>query len=141
MNSIPSFTAVWWSHRCVTVRSGYHRYMETVSGHRRIDERSLALHRAIADKLREQPESLQIARDNLVRWRATAGRSLPYLDEWQRMLEGPLDNLLSAIESDDERMTALRQSSPFAGVLTPRERWAIYERFPNPNQLGTHQTK
>ena len=104
--------------------------MEIVSGHRRIDERSLALHRAIADKLREQPELLQIARDNIVRWRVTAGRSLPYLDEWQRLFESPLDQLLSAIESDEERMTALRQSSPFAGVLTPHERWAIYERFP-----------
>jgi hypothetical protein len=115
--------------------------MEIVSGHRRIDERSLALHRAMADKLREQAELLQIARDNIARWRVTAGRSLPYLDEWQRMLDGPLDKLLSAIESDGERMTALRQSSPFAGVLTPRERWAIYERFPNTNQLETHRIR
>lgn len=115
--------------------------METVSGHRRIDERSLALHRAIADKLRKQPELLEIARDNLVRWRATSRRSLPYLDEWQRLVEGPLEKLLGAIESAEERMTALRQSSPFAGVLTPRERWAIYERFPNTNQLDTYQIR
>ncbi len=26
-------------------------------------------------------------------------------------------------------MTAMRQSSPFAGILTPKERWAIYERY------------
>jgi hypothetical protein len=26
-------------------------------------------------------------------------------------------------------MTAMRQCSPFAGVLTPRERWAIYDDF------------
>ncbi len=26
-------------------------------------------------------------------------------------------------------MTALRQSSPFAGVLEPAERWAVYARF------------
>jgi hypothetical protein len=82
--------------------------MEIASSHRRIDERSRALHRAIAQKLRENPELLQIARDNLVRWRVTAGRSLPYLDEWQRMIEEPLDKLLRSIESEDERMTALR---------------------------------
>jgi hypothetical protein len=117
------------------IESGYHRYMETVSGHPRIDERSLALHRAVADKLRKQPELLQIAHDNLARWRATSGRSRPWLDEWQRMLDGPTDTLLAAMESDEERMTALRQSSPFAGVLSPRERWAIYERFENTHQV------
>jgi hypothetical protein len=26
-------------------------------------------------------------------------------------------------------MTALRQATPFAGVLEPAERWAIYEKF------------
>ena len=26
-------------------------------------------------------------------------------------------------------MTALRQANPFAGILTPRERWAIYAQF------------
>jgi hypothetical protein len=26
-------------------------------------------------------------------------------------------------------MTALRQATPFAGVLDPAERWAIYEKF------------
>jgi hypothetical protein len=31
---------------------------------------------------------------------------------------------------ESEHMTALRQATPFAGVLTARERWAIYERFP-----------
>jgi hypothetical protein len=30
---------------------------------------------------------------------------------------------------DGERMTALRQSSPFAGILEPSERWAVYARF------------
>lgn len=26
-------------------------------------------------------------------------------------------------------MPAMRQNSPFAGVLTPKERWAIYDEF------------
>jgi len=30
---------------------------------------------------------------------------------------------------DSEKMTAMRQSSPFAGILTPQERWAIYDQF------------
>jgi hypothetical protein len=89
------------------------------------------LHRAIAEKLRAQPELLQIARENLARWRPTAGRSLPYLKEWQRIVDGPADQLLELIGGEGEHMTALRQSSPFAGILSPAERWAIYERFEN----------
>ena len=98
-------------------------------GHRRIDDRSLAMHQAIGAKLRSRPELLTIARENLSRWRDHAGASLPYLDEWARILDKPLDEVLEMIGQENERMTALRQSSPFAGVLDPRERWAIYLKF------------
>lgn len=101
----------------------------STSGHLRIDQRSLALHHAVAEKLRAHPELIEIARQNLTRWYAGAGRSQPYLDEWRRILDLPLEEVLALMEQDDERMTALRQSSPFAGVLEPAERWAIYDRF------------
>ena len=42
-----------------------------LSGHQRLDRRSLALHQAIAAKLRAHPELLAIARENLDRWSAT----------------------------------------------------------------------
>jgi len=98
-------------------------------GHERIDQRSLALHRAVAEKLRTTPALVAIARENLERWAATAGRSSPYLDEWSRILDLPLEDMLRLIEDEGQRMTDLRQSSPFAGVLDPKERWAIYARF------------
>jgi hypothetical protein len=31
--------------------------------------------------------------------------------------------------SPSEKARRLRQSSPFCGILTPRERWKIYESF------------
>jgi hypothetical protein len=37
---------------------------------------------------------------------------------------------------ESEAMTALRQATPFAGILTPAERWAIYDRF-QPGRSGT----
>jgi hypothetical protein len=46
-------------------------------GHDRIDWRSLALHRAIAEKLAD-PSLLAIAFDNLDRWSKERGRSQPY---------------------------------------------------------------
>jgi hypothetical protein len=98
-------------------------------GHKRIDERSLALHRAIADKLRAHPELLEIARDNLDRWSVAESRSQPYWDAWREILSCPLAEILDLLGEESERMTALRQATPFAGVLEPAERWAIYARF------------
>ncbi|MGO4879941.1 MAG: hypothetical protein ACLP59_03860 [Bryobacteraceae bacterium] len=99
-------------------------------GHQRIDQRSLAMHRAIAAKLRNDPALMAIAFDNLDRWSQKGGRSQPYLDAWREILKLALPEILTLLEEDSERMTAMRQSSPFAGVLEPAERWAIYDQFP-----------
>jgi len=102
----------------------------------RLERRSLELHRAIAAKLRAQPELLAIAHENIQRWSAQGGRSQPYLDTWRVILERPLEEILQVIAEDSPRMTSLRQSSPFAGVLDPRERWHVYDTF----EFGTHHT-
>jgi hypothetical protein len=98
-------------------------------GHQRIERRSLEMHRAIAAKLRAHPELLAIARDNIDRWSAREGRTQPYWDAWREILARPRDEVLDLLAQDSERMTALRQATPFAGVLDPRERWEIYRRF------------
>ncbi len=99
------------------------------SGHQRIDRRSLALHQAIAAKLRAHPELLAIAHENLDRWSAMPGNSRRYWDAWREILTRPLPEILDQIQEDSEHMTAMRQCTPFAGVLEPAERWAIYDRF------------
>jgi len=99
------------------------------TGHERIDQRSIALHRAIAEKLAANPELLQVARENLARLTQTGGRSQPYWDAWSELLVRPLPELLALLTEDSERMRALRQATPFAGVLSPTERWAIYDQF------------
>lgn len=103
--------------------------MDAVGGHERIDRRSLAMHQAIAEKLRADPSLLAIARDNLARWSKTAGRSQHYLDRWREILDRPLEEVLALMVEESERMTAMRQANQIAGILTPRERWAIYDRF------------
>jgi predicted NAD/FAD-dependent oxidoreductase len=109
------------------------RYHESMSGalegHQRIDQRSLALHRAIAKKLHTNPALLEIARSNLDRWSVANSRSQPYWDAWREILTRPLPDILALLVEDSERMTALRQATPFAGVLEPAERWAIYASF------------
>ena len=98
-------------------------------GHQRIDQRSLALHRAIAAKLLRNPGLIAVALDNLERWSRSEGRSQPYWDEWRSILARPLPEVLALLEDESEHMTAMRQATPFAGVLDPAERWAIYAEF------------
>jgi hypothetical protein len=105
----------------------------SLCGHERIDRRSLALHRAVAEKLRSNPDLLAIANDNLDRWSLIPGRSQPYWDAWREILRRPLDEILDLMLEESERMTAMRQATPFAGILTPTERWAIYEEFGREN--------
>lgn len=87
------------------------------------------MHRAIAEKLRACPELMEVAFDNLRRWSAGAGHSQPYLEAWSELLKRPLDEVLVLIVEDSERMCAMRQAGPFAGILSPKERWAIYDEF------------
>jgi hypothetical protein len=92
-----------------------------------LDRRSRALHEAVAAKLEARPELLTVARMNLERW-LSVNRAAALL-EWQRVLEDtPLRDLLALLRADDERARRLRQSSPFAGVLSPDERQAILDR-------------
>ena len=87
------------------------------------------MHRVIAGKLAARPELLAIAFDNIQRWEPHSGGSRPYLDAWREILAQPVEEIARTIVDEGERMTAMRQNSPFAGVLTPRERWAIYRTF------------
>jgi hypothetical protein len=96
--------------------------------HRQIEERSLALHREIARRIRKTPSLLEIARKNLNRWIQKEGERL-YWEEWKKILDLPLEEVLSFLGSEDEVARWLRQSSPFCGILTPQERWKIYESF------------
>ena len=102
----------------------------TYSPHRILEARSLAMHCLVARKIEKNPECLQVARRNLLRWRRRAGRQSPmYLSEWEALLEKPWPELAAAITELSERGARLRQSSPFAGVLTPTERRRVYEAF------------
>lgn len=100
--------------------------------HRLIDERSLAFDQLIAAKLRRQPELVETARANIRRWMNTSSSGVrAALLEWQEILDGPFEELLSFLVSTDERATRLRQSSPFCGstILTNEERLRIIREF------------
>ncbi len=100
------------------------------SDHRILDARSLAMHCKIAQKITRDPTLLDKAKANLERWIAKSGDPRPqYLREWQQILERPWPEIAELITSMSEDATRLRSSSPFAGILTARERELIYEAF------------
>lgn len=54
------------------------------------------------------------------------GEDVAVFSEWMDLLqETPPDAIAAFLVSESERAVRMRQSSPFAGVLTPREVWAI----------------
>jgi hypothetical protein len=100
------------------------------SDHRRLDLRSLAMHTLIARKLARDPELISVPRENLRRWRTRWGGDAPlWLDEWRAILKRPWREVAALITEFSPRAARLRQSSPFAGVLTPQERKRIYDAF------------
>jgi hypothetical protein len=98
--------------------------------HRLAEQRSLALHKRIAELIDDDPSIVATAQRRVARWLDGTERfaaSPEYARRWKSLLSGPQRRLLEALRSDSEESRALRQSSPFAGVLSERERHAILE--------------
>lgn len=111
--------------RCVTVPS--------MDPHRLSEERSLAYHRLIAERLLQQPEILEKARRRVQGW-LEAGEAAPfYARKWAEVLAGEPSFIAAFLVERSELAVELRQSTPFAGALRPQERWQIFretrERF------------
>lgn len=99
-----------------------------MNGHRRIEERSILLHRAVADKLRRDPTVLARARERVDGWCLDGSTHPHYAEAWRHVLALEPKEICARLVDPGETMRALRQCSPFAGALDPRERWAILRR-------------
>jgi hypothetical protein len=93
--------------------------------HRIAEARSLALHREVARRIREQPELLEPIRARIEDWLRHGSVARFYAQAWQEILSRDLESLLEAIVDPGERGKDLRQCTPFAGILDPRTRWRI----------------
>ena len=92
--------------------------------HQEIDQRSLALHQLVAEKVRHDEALLEKANQILQHWRATVSpRTFAYLDEWQRLIDQGAEICLAVAVENSEHAAALRQASPLACLLTPKERF------------------
>ncbi|MEO7415602.1 MAG: hypothetical protein ABI163_00955 [Thermoanaerobaculia bacterium] len=94
--------------------------------HRLAEERSVAYHRVIAERLQRQPEVLASARQRVQTWLASSTEAPFYARKWSEILAGDIPSIAGFLTERSELADELRQSSPFAGALEPRERWKIW---------------
>ena len=98
--------------------------------HQELDQRSLMLHRFVAGKMRKDPSLFAVAKATLARWRAAGGAaSQPYLAQWELLMNEGMEACLAVAVEQSQRGDALRQSSPFSGILTNSERFTLLKTW------------
>jgi hypothetical protein len=100
--------------------------------HRKFEERSLALHREIARRIRSNPDLLSSVRERLSKDIRSGRFSISLteaMQEWLDLLDSSsVEQLPELLIDEGENGRRLRQSTPFAGILTKEERRRILEK-------------
>ena len=95
-------------------------------GHDRAGRRSLAYHRALARSL--DRKMVDAALRQVWKWRLQGRIDAHYAERWERVLRGPVADVRNAISEDSQDAGDLRQSSPFAGMLSEPERRKLFQQ-------------
>lgn len=107
-----------------------------MKNHENVDLRSLALARAIVALIDADLErkGLQKARRNCERW--LTDQPMPAFREWHAILAQDWQTIRAILLDEGQEARRLRQSSPFCGILSTRERWEIYRRYQHEPQAA-----
>lgn len=106
--------------------------------HRVAEERSLALHLEVALRIRAQPGLLNSARTRVQGWSEDGSVATHWVNVWSELLSRSLEEVVTAITDQGETGRSLRQTSPFAGVIDAKTRWAILRQCEKERQ--SHET-
>lgn len=91
--------------------------------------RSLCFHLAVAEALKQDPETvLQRARQHLRRLASMHPHARGLLDRWREWLDEPVDELIAKITDPGTLAREMRHVSPLAGVLSPGRRAEVLKR-------------
>jgi hypothetical protein len=101
-----------------------------VDGPRTAERRSVAYHGAIAERLVRDPSIIGRARARVAAWEASGSVHPRWIAAWSELLARPLAEICDKLREPTEQMAALRQVTPFAGVLDSRTRWALWRSVP-----------
>lgn len=136
--SQPTIAAYEGGRRSPTLRTmqrlaaaaGFDMVVDFVPPLTREDRRSLVLHRAIAAKLRGDPDrTIRRARRNLRTMRDRNPNASALLNDWARLLDLPVSHVDRVLTDPAPHARELRAVTPFAGVLTAEERTEVYRHF------------
>lgn len=104
--------------------------------HELIDRRSLALARAVVAVIDADPlrKGLLMARATCARWLDCTPS--PVIREWHEILQGDWSSIRTVLLDEGQEGQRLRQSNPFCGILSNKERWTIYRQFQHEPQAA-----
>ena len=94
--------------------------------HRLAEERSIAYHALVAELLRVDDAVVRKARARVEQWANDGSMHPRWIDGWRRLLSLSPAELAQALVSRSEELVALRQVTPFAGVVDARRRWQLW---------------
>ncbi len=97
-----------------------------IDAHRLAEERSVAYHQIVAERLLQDSAVLDRARERIDAWVRGTTPAPRYALKWQEILQRPLPAIATFLVERSPLGDELRQSTPFAGVLSPRERWTVW---------------
>lgn len=96
------------------------------------ERKSWLLHLAVANELLVRPDpTLRRARANIVKGREVhrpGSMAAGYLARWEALLDEGIDSVIQVLVDRGQTARDLRSTSPFAGVLSERQRAKILER-------------
>jgi hypothetical protein len=92
----------------------------------RSEQKSLAYHQAVVEKLRAKPALRAVAIRRLEWYRERNPSGAMYYDRWHALLTGPMDDLIAAMLDPSDVGCSLRQENPFVDLVAQSERAAIY---------------
>ena len=94
--------------------------------HRLAEERSVAYHALVAERLRVDAAALTRARERVARWSRDGSVHPRWVEAWRQLLQQPVDEIRQVLVERSERARALRQVTPFAGLIDARVRWRLW---------------
>ncbi|MEQ8716684.1 MAG: helix-turn-helix transcriptional regulator [Acidimicrobiales bacterium] len=116
----------WRTVEAVAEAAGLACYPAVGTPMTREELQSHALHFAIAAKLSADPDAvIRRCRRNIARMRDVNPHAARLLDEWDRILDRPVREIVARMLDPGEHARELRHVSPFAGLLSARERAAV----------------
>jgi len=91
------------------------------------DNISFQLHHIVKSELLANPTRvIKIANSNLDKWASRYGYKPKWMSEWEQIINNGVSTIIEILDGQDEKSILLRSSSPFAGVISNKDRMKVF---------------